>query len=175
MPQNTASLTARTPSKALAFVNLDADGNLLVAEAGAGGSAVTVADGADVAQGAKADVAWASGSGSVIALLKNIAGALAGSLKITAASFLNNSAGSAGVAVKAGAGTLFGLSINTAGTASSASLYDSPTTTANLIGTFDTTAQGGPVLPAGGIAFTTGLWLVATTGAGAANITVSYK
>ncbi len=36
-------------------------------------AASTIADGADVAQGAKADSAWASGSGSIIALLKTIA------------------------------------------------------------------------------------------------------
>lgn len=40
---------------------------------GVGGGAVTIADGADVTQGAKADTAWTSGSGSVIALLKAIA------------------------------------------------------------------------------------------------------
>lgn len=38
-----------------------------------GTTAATIADGADVAEGAKADSAWVSGSGSVIAILKNIA------------------------------------------------------------------------------------------------------
>jgi hypothetical protein len=47
-----------------------------------GGGAVTVADGSDVAEGAKADAAWVSGSGSVVALLKNIAGGVAGSIPI---------------------------------------------------------------------------------------------
>lgn len=37
-------------------------------------------DGWDLTQGTKADVAWVSGSGSVIALLKNIAGGVAGSI-----------------------------------------------------------------------------------------------
>jgi hypothetical protein len=46
-----------------------------VVTGGAGGGAVTVADGADVAQGAKADAAWVSGDGTVIALLKKIASA----------------------------------------------------------------------------------------------------
>lgn len=45
---------------------------------GSGGGAVTVADGADVAQGAKADVAWVSGDGTVIAILKTIAAGGAG-------------------------------------------------------------------------------------------------
>lgn len=40
---------------------------------GGGGGAVTVADGADVTQGAKADAAWVSGDGTVIAILKKIA------------------------------------------------------------------------------------------------------
>ena len=50
--------------------------------AGGGGASgpVTIADGADVTQGAKADAAWVSGAGSVISLLKTIAssGAAAG-------------------------------------------------------------------------------------------------
>lgn len=41
---------------------------------GGSGGAVTLADGADVAQGTKADAAWVSGSGTVISLLKTIAG-----------------------------------------------------------------------------------------------------
>jgi hypothetical protein len=39
-----------------------------------GGGAVTVADGADVAEGAQADAAWTSGSGTVISILKGIFG-----------------------------------------------------------------------------------------------------
>lgn len=45
--------------------------------AASAGGAVTIADGADVAEGSKADVAWTSGSGSVIALLKALTGAIA--------------------------------------------------------------------------------------------------
>jgi hypothetical protein len=47
---------------------------------GGGGGAVTVADGADVAEGSRADVAWVAGNGTVISLLKTIAssGAAAG-------------------------------------------------------------------------------------------------
>jgi hypothetical protein len=41
---------------------------------GGSGGAVTVADGADTAQGATTDVAWTSGSGTVVSLLKKIAG-----------------------------------------------------------------------------------------------------
>lgn len=43
-----------------------------------GGGAVTIADGADVAQGAKADAAWVAGDGTVIAILKTIAAGGAG-------------------------------------------------------------------------------------------------
>lgn len=40
---------------------------------GGAGGAVTLADGADVTQGAKADAAWVSGDGTVISLLKKVA------------------------------------------------------------------------------------------------------
>src|SRR5882672_814122 len=42
---------------------------------GGGGGAVTIADGADVAEGTTTDVAWVSGAGTVISLLKKIASA----------------------------------------------------------------------------------------------------
>jgi hypothetical protein len=45
--------------------------------ASGGGGAVTIADGADVAQGTTTDAAWSSGAGTVIALLKKIAGGAA--------------------------------------------------------------------------------------------------
>lgn len=49
--------------------------------AGSGGlGAVTIADGADVTQGAKADSAWVSGDGTVVALLKNIANGIASAI-----------------------------------------------------------------------------------------------
>lgn len=53
----------------------NADGTPISAGGGAGGGASTIADGADVAQGAKADAAWVSGNGTVISLLKKIASA----------------------------------------------------------------------------------------------------
>lgn len=46
---------------------------------GGWGGAVTIADCADVTQGCEADAAWVSGSGTVISLLKKIAGAGSGS------------------------------------------------------------------------------------------------
>lgn len=47
---------------------------------GGGGGAVTIADGADVAQGSVADAAWVSGDGTVISLLKTIASPSGGGL-----------------------------------------------------------------------------------------------
>ena len=47
---------------------------------GGGGGAVTIADGADVAQGTTTDPAWSSGSGTVVGILKAIAVFLAGGL-----------------------------------------------------------------------------------------------
>src|SRR5690348_3072332 len=53
---------------------------------GGGGMAVTIADGADVTLGAKADASATSGSVSAISLLKGIAGLLGGVLSVTVAS-----------------------------------------------------------------------------------------
>lgn len=48
---------------------------------GGGGGAVTIADGADVTQGAESDTAWSgSGSGTVVAILKSIYNAIIGSI-----------------------------------------------------------------------------------------------
>lgn len=60
---------------------VDTQGNVKVnvVAGGAGGGAVTVADGADVTQGSTADSAWVSGAGTVISLLKKIASGGGGS------------------------------------------------------------------------------------------------
>jgi hypothetical protein len=47
---------------------------IAAAAGGGGGGAVTIADGSDIATGARADAAWVSGSGSVISILKSIKG-----------------------------------------------------------------------------------------------------
>lgn len=49
---------------------------------GGGGGAATIADGADVTQGAIADTAYASGSGTVVAVLKGIFGKLNAALTV---------------------------------------------------------------------------------------------
>lgn len=76
--------------------------------------------------------------------------------------------------VKTGKGVFQGLSVNTAGTTSTATVFDGTNATGTKIGTFSTTAQGGPVLPAAGIRFSTGLFVV-TTGGAAADITVAFS
>ncbi len=78
--QNGPLLTgAVTPAGDMAPLELDGSGNLKVTGGGGGGGAVTIADGGDVAEGTTTDPAWTSGAGTVIALLKTIAGAGASS------------------------------------------------------------------------------------------------
>lgn len=74
MPQAPlGAFVAENPSNVLKPLRVDASGNLIVTSA-TGGDAVTVADGADVAEGTTTDTAWASGAGTVVAVLKAIAG-----------------------------------------------------------------------------------------------------
>lgn len=74
MPQNPfLSNVAIDPDGVRVALNVDADGNLVVASA-SGGDAVTIADGADVALGTTTDNPWTLGAGTAIALLKAIAG-----------------------------------------------------------------------------------------------------
>lgn len=76
--------------------------------------------------------------------------------------------------VKTGAGTFTGISVNTAGSANAtATVYDGTSASGELIGVFSLAAVGGPVLPPGGFAFSTGLFVV-TAGDTPADITVGY-
>ena len=60
---------------------MDANGNICTNSTSGGGGAVTIADGADVTQGAKADAAYAgSGAATLVALLKGIYNALVAAL-----------------------------------------------------------------------------------------------
>jgi hypothetical protein len=52
-------------------------------------------------------------------------------------------------------------------------IYDGTSTGGAVVGVYSTLAQGGPVGPANGIAFLTGLYIVAAGGT-AADITVLY-
>ncbi len=73
LPQAYAAGSTRQPT-------VDVNGNTCVGSTSSSGVAVTIADGADVAEGAKADSAWVSGSGSAISILKNIANGIASSI-----------------------------------------------------------------------------------------------
>lgn len=80
--------------------------------AAGGGGAVTIADGADVAQGAVADAAWVAGDGTVIAILKAIAGSAGGGLtdaELRATPVpvtIDNPAGAAAVNIQDGGNTI---------------------------------------------------------------------
>ena len=166
MAQNPLAATiAKTGAGIQAQLNVDGSGNLLVASA-AGGDAVTIADGANVAQGTTTDAAWSgSGAGTIIAILKAI-WATAGS------SFKNYAANNAGDQTKLGAGFLTGISVNTAGTTSTVTLYDGTSTGGAVIGDWSTVAQDSLVFD--GIHFTTGLFAVLAGGA-AANVTITFR
>lgn len=70
MAQNPlAAVVAENPSNALVLLKVSSDG-ALITTSDAGGDAVTIADGADVAQGHKADAAAFGGSASIVSLLK---------------------------------------------------------------------------------------------------------
>lgn len=75
----TSSLPAAT-SGMPAFVQCDINGRMLVSVSGVSIGAVTIADGADVAEGTTTDPAWTSGAGTVIGLLKAIATSSTGAI-----------------------------------------------------------------------------------------------
>lgn len=83
-------LLTSTPAKPVVLV--DSSGNAITnanplptsGGGGGGGGAVTIADGADVTQGAVADAAYSgSGNGTVIALLKKVVAELSAALSVT--------------------------------------------------------------------------------------------
>lgn len=149
-----------------------ATGAILTKPVAGSGEAVSIADGSDVAQGTTTDVAWVSGAGTVISVLKGIFAKLA-TLVTSAAGYTpkNYAANNAGDLIKTGAGIFGGLAINAGGTTSSATLYDGTTSGGTKLATIDTTAIGSLQY---NIAFTTGLFIV-LAGAAAADVTVAYK
>jgi hypothetical protein len=81
-----AGLTLPDGSIAPKVITVDANGDPAAGGGGGGGGAVSVSDGADVTQGAKADAAWSgTGAGSVVALLKALYGKLAAALSVAVA------------------------------------------------------------------------------------------
>jgi hypothetical protein len=88
MPQNPlAAAVAQNPSNALALLKVDPDGNLIVTSA-PDGNAVTIGDGDDVTQGAKADAAIVdpTATASVVSVLKGILTRSTGAYETVAAS-----------------------------------------------------------------------------------------
>ena len=75
---------------------------------GSGGGAVTIADGADVAQGTTTDVAWVAGAGTVISLLKKIASSGGGAVSIADGSDVAEGATTDAAVVTDTTGTLSG-------------------------------------------------------------------
>lgn len=97
-----------------------------------------------------------------------------GGLVLQPAAYYNNSAGTAGASVKGSAGTLMGVTVGEKGTGTTLTLYDNTSAAAPIIATLDTTALGEYLNQAGGIAFNTGLFIVAST-VTPANITIAYR
>lgn len=75
---------------------------------GGGGGAITIADGADVAQGTTTDAAWVAGAGTVISLLKKIASAGGGAVSIADGSDVAEGTTTDAAVVTDAAGTLSG-------------------------------------------------------------------
>jgi len=130
------------------------------------------------AAGAVADAAWASGSGSIVALLKAIAGAAISTNPVqsyTSDSYQNVAAGTATTVVKSGAGTLVSITINTKGASSNTlTVYDNTAASGTKIATIDTTGASTTLFFGNGVAFATGLTCASATGTGA-DYTVAYR
>jgi hypothetical protein len=71
------------PAGSTSGIYMDVTGHLCTNANGSGGGAVTVADGADTAEGHIGDSSWVSGNGTVIALLKALNGFAASSIPTT--------------------------------------------------------------------------------------------
>lgn len=151
---------------------------LPVSLVGGGGSttAATIADGADVTQGAKADAAATDSvsSWSIVALLKGMLAQLLNSnpVQIFVSNTYANITTKTTTTLKAGAGTLSRVVINKVGSADTIAIFDSLTGTGTLIGTITSGLEGNTF--AYDCAFATGLTLV-TGGTTAGDYTVVYR
>lgn len=146
------------------------------ASGGGGGGAVTVADGADVAQGAIADAAYSSGSGTAIAILKGIYTKVAAVLSINIGQVngatVPTGAGTASGAIRVALPTDQTLVGNITGTVA---ITGTPTVAVN-IGTVAAAQSGGTIATTG--TFQVGLAanasrkgaLIQNTGTGAIDI-----
>ena len=157
-------------TKIIATVGITVASGGIAAGSMVAGAAV---DGHDLTQGAVADAAWTSGSGSVIALLKAMAAKIVATVTTQPAGFssYNTASNTAGYAVKTGAGVWNGLIVNTAGLTSAATFYDGTSTGGTKLATASTLAVNSNVYS---IAFTTGLFVVLTGGT-PADVTITYR
>lgn len=198
--------TAGTPSTNVVSVQGVAGGTAVpVSFTPSGTQAVSIADGSDVAEGAKADAAvtnpassasviallkgwltglgtiadaaWASGSGTVIALLKTVATAALSPdpvqtyrSDIYAARITSN----ATTVVKSGAGTCVGFVINALGTTEVVTIYDALSATGNAVFVIGLTSRLAGDRISLDTAFGTGITYV-TSGVSAADITPIYR
>lgn len=82
-----AQIYAKAPDGTMVPVIVDQLGQIIISNPGSGGGggggAVTVVNGGDVTQGAIADTAYTSGSGSVVSILKGIFGKVATTTPVT--------------------------------------------------------------------------------------------
>jgi len=75
--------------------------------------------------------------------------------------------------VKTGSGVFLGMTVNTAHAGATATVYDGTDNTGVLLGTFALTSAGPITEAAGGLPFTTGLFVV-TAGGTPADVTIQY-
>lgn len=169
---------------------------------GGGSTAVTIADGADVAEGAKADAAvtnpassasviallkggltglgttadaaWSTGNGTEIALLKTVATAALSTdpVQTFASNSYFNITSNAPNTIKSGAGTLMSITTNNPGTTEVLTIYDNTAGSGTKIGTISVGTAATTLTY--NVAFGTGLTIV-SSGAGTGDWTVSYR
>lgn len=141
-----------------------------------GSSAVTIADGADVTEGAKANAAAtdSTSSWSVVALLKGVLAQLLASnpVQTFVSNTYQNITTKTTTTVKSGAGTLSRIIINKVGSADTIAIFDNTAGSGTLIGTITSGLEGNTF--AYDCAFATGLTIV-TGGTTAGDYTVVYR
>lgn len=161
----------------MAYPTQDTTGVLCTSSSGGGGGAVTVANGADVTQGAIGDTAWSgSGNGTIDAILKAIALNTTGNATLTADTHAQCAALCSNLVVKASAGTLKTFEVSADSTLSGAIWYvivfdatslpaNGAITPAKCYQQASGTTQMGGTLGPGGTAYLTGITIgVSTTG-----------
>ena len=80
---------------------------------------------------------------------------------------------STSTAVTTTSGTFYGLTVNTGQVGASVTVYDGLSAAGAVIGIYTAAAQGAVMMPGGGAAIITGLYVV-TSGATSADVTIFY-